>query len=85
MAWEQVQISIGEATVMGNINTTGEKTRIEMPYNEAFLDATELVIDGKTLTIQSSVNVGGRDETLLTEVIKNESQKRRTKDKTGEE
>ena len=33
MAWEQVQISIGEATVMGNINTSGEKTRIETPYN----------------------------------------------------
>tara|TARA_A100001015_G_scaffold71850_1_gene79659 strand:+ start:614 stop:868 length:255 start_codon:yes stop_codon:yes gene_type:complete len=84
MAWEQIQIGIGDATVMGNINTSGEKTRIEMPFDKAYEDATELNIDGKTLTIQSSVNVGGRDETLLTEVEKHESKKRRNKDKVGE-
>lgn len=85
MAWVQSEIGIGETTVMGNVNESGEKTRIEMPFNEAFMDATELTIGGKQHTIESIINVGGRDETLLTEVIKNESKKGRNKDKTGEE
>ena len=85
MAWLQTEINIGEITVKCSINSSGEKTRIEMPFDVAFLDATELTINGKQHKIESITNVGGRDETLLTEVIKNESQKRRTKDKTGEE
>lgn len=84
MAWVQTEIKIGDATVMANINSSGEKTRIEMPFNKAYEDATELILDGKTLKMESIVNVGGRDETLLTEVEKNESKKGRTKDKTGE-
>lgn len=84
MAWVQTEIKIGDATVMANVNSSGEKTRIEMPFNKAFEDATELILDGKTLKIESIVNVGGRDETLLTEVTKNESKKGRNKDKTGE-
>ena len=47
MAWVQSEIGIGETTVMGNVNESGEKTRIEMPFNEAFMDATELTIGGK--------------------------------------
>ena len=85
MAWVQSEIGIGETTVMGNVNESGEKTRIEMPFNEAFMDATELTIGGKQHKIESITNVGGRDETLLTEVLKNESKKGRNKDKTGGE
>lgn len=84
MAWVQTEIKIGDATVMANVNSSGEKTRIEMPFNKAYEDATELILNGKTLKMESIVNVGGRDETLLTEVTQNESKKGRNKDKTGE-
>lgn len=81
MAWENTEIVIADATMKCSINRSGDKTRVQIPFIEGVSVGNDVSVNGKKLTINNLINVGGRNETLTLEILNDKSIQRRTGNK----
>jgi len=81
MTWENTEIVIADATMKCSINRSGDKTRVQIPFMEGISVGDEISVNGKKLTINNLINVGGRNETLTLEILNDKSIQRRTGNK----
>tara|TARA_Y100000114_G_C11603430_1_gene251579 strand:+ start:107 stop:388 length:282 start_codon:yes stop_codon:yes gene_type:complete len=82
MAWEKTEIVIADATTECSINRSDDYTRIELPFNDELSIGDNISIDGQSMTISNITDIGGRNETLLLEILHDKSVQRRTRGKT---
>jgi len=78
MAWENTEIVIADATMKCSINRSDDKTMIEMPFIEGISVGDNISVNGKKMTINKFIDIGGRNETLQLEILNDKSIQRGT-------
>ena len=81
MAWIKGEIVVSGETVTGQINMSDDTVLIEVPYAEGVETGSAVSVQGKDFVLNSVVNVGNRNETLLLGAKNDEQVSRRAKGK----
>ena len=81
MAWIKGEIVVSGETVTGHINMSNDTVLIEVPYAEGVETGSAVSVQGKDFVLNSVVNVGNRNETLLLGAKNDEQVSRRAKGK----
>lgn len=72
MAWELKAIEIGSKKIDAQLNIGESHLVIEIPYYKSFKDSDIVKIDKDVFTIESSKNLGDRDEVIVINCKKGE-------------
>jgi hypothetical protein len=83
MAWENAEIVIADATMKCSINRSDDKTRVQIPFIKGISVGDNISVNGKKMTINDFINIGGRNETLTLEILNDKSVQRGTESKSG--
>ena len=81
MAWIKGEIVVSGETVTGQINMSDDTVLIEVPYAKGVETGSAVSVQGKDFVLNSVVNVGNRNETLLLGAKNAEQVSRRAKGK----